>query len=202
MMEFLAAIENSGFSTFIRENPSVLVYPTILACHTFGMAFLVGTNAGIDLRILGFAPRLPLAPLEKFFPVMWLGFWVNALSGLVLTSLTPGKFLATPVFYIKLLAIALAVMNLRLLRSRVFRDPANLGTRPVPIEGKILAGTSLAFWGVAVLAGRVVSYDAYVQRQAAVAVLIVAVVMLLARSFVPRLWGSLGWSKPPLRQDV
>ena len=202
MWQLLESIENSSFPTWVRETPNVLGYSTVLALHTFGMAFLVGTNAGIDLRILGFAPRLPLAPMEKFFPVMWLGFWVNALSGLVLTSLTPGKFLTTPVFYIKLSAIALAVVNLRLIRNRVFRNPANLGTRPVPMEGKILAGTSLAFWGVAVLAGRVVSYDAYVQRQAAVAVLIVAVVILLARSFVPRLWGSLGWSKPPLRQDV
>ncbi len=201
MMEFLAAIENSRITTFIRENPSVLVYPTILAFHTFGMAFLVGTNAGIDLRILGIAPRLPLAPLERFFPVMWLGFWVNALTGVVLLSLTPAKFLTTPAFYIKLVAIAFAVANLRLLRRRVFGNPENLDTRPVPMEGKILAGTSLAFWGAAVLAGRVVSYDAYVQRQASVAVLIVAGVMLLARSFVPRLWGSLGWSKP-LRQNV
>ncbi len=201
MMEFLAAIENSRITTFIRENPSVLVYPTILALHTFGMAFLVGTNAGIDLRILGFAPRLPLAPMERFFPVMVIGFWVNAVTGLVLLSLTPAKFLTTPVFYIKLVAIAFAVANLRLLRRRVFGNPANLDTGPVQMEGKILAGTSLAFWGVAILTGRVVSYDAYVQRQAALAVLIAAAVLLLARSVASRVWGSLAWSKP-LRQNV
>jgi hypothetical protein len=81
MMELLASIENSGFATWVREAPSVLAYPTVLALHTFGMAFLVGTNAAIDLRILGVAPGLPLAPMERFFRVMLLGFWVNAVSG-------------------------------------------------------------------------------------------------------------------------
>jgi len=195
MMEFLASIENSGFATWVREANTVLAYPTVLAFHTFGMAFLVGTNAAIDLRILGVAPRLPLAPMERFFPVMWLGFWINALSGVVLLSLTPITFLTTPVFYIKLLAVMLAVANIRLLKRQVFGNPANLDTRPVPMEGKILAGTSLAFWTVAILAGRVTAYSGFVQRQTALAVLIVAVLVLLAGSITPRVRSLLGWSR-------
>ena len=42
MWEFLEAVENSGFSTWVREAPTVLAYSTVLALHTFGMAFLVG----------------------------------------------------------------------------------------------------------------------------------------------------------------
>ena len=201
MVEFLASIENSGFATWLREAPTVLAYPTVLALHTFGMAFLVGTNAAIDLRILGVAPGLPLAPMERFFRLMWLGFWVNALSGVVLLSLTPITFLTTPVFYIKLAAIALAVTNLRLLRSQVFGNRANLDTRPVPMEGKILAVTSLVFWTVAIFAGRVTAYKGFIQRQTALALLIVAAVVLLARSIVPRLRGRVGQSKP-VRQAV
>jgi hypothetical protein len=139
--------------------------------------------------------------MERFFPVMWLGFWVNALSGVVLLSLTPITFLTTPVFYIKLLAVMLAVANIRLLKRQVFGNPANLDTRPVPMEGKILAGTSLAFWTVAILAGRVTAYSGFVQRQTALAVLIVAVLVLLAGSITPRVRSLLGWSKA-LRQDV
>lgn len=202
MTEILTSIENSGFATWLREANTVLAYPTVLALHTFGMAFLVGTNAAIDLRILGFAPRLPLAPLERFFRVMWLGFWINAVSGVVLLSLYPITFLTTPVFYIKLLAVMLAVANIRLLKSRVFGNPANLDTRPVPMEGRILAGTSLAFWTVAILAGRVTAYMAFIQRQTALAFLIVVtVVMLFARFIAPRLWGELGRSEPS-RQGV
>ena len=186
MVELLASIENSGFATWLREANTVLAYPTVLAMHTFGMAFLVGPNAAIDLRILGIAAGLPLGPMERFFRLMWLGFWLNAASGVVLLSLTPLTFLTTPVFYIKLAAIAAAVVNLRLLRSRVFGNRANLDTRPVPMEGKILAGTSLTFWTVAIFAGRVTAYKGFIQRQTALALLIAIAMVLLARTIAPR----------------
>ncbi len=42
-------------------------------CHTLGMVFLVGPSAAIDLRILGVAQDLPLAPMKKFSNLMYLG---------------------------------------------------------------------------------------------------------------------------------
>ena len=60
MQEFLESIENSGFASYIRETPSVLGYSTVLAMHTFGMAFLVGLSGVIALRVLGVVPELPL----------------------------------------------------------------------------------------------------------------------------------------------
>ena len=60
-------VEQSALSTWIRESPSVSAFPSILTLHTLGMGFLAGTNAAMDLRILGFAPSLPLAPMERLF---------------------------------------------------------------------------------------------------------------------------------------
>ena len=68
MWQILESLENSGFATWIRETPTWTGYSTVLALHTFGMAFLVGLSAMIALRVLGFARGLPLAPLGKFFP--------------------------------------------------------------------------------------------------------------------------------------
>jgi hypothetical protein len=84
MWEFLDAIENSGFSSYIRETPSVLGYSTILALHTFGMAFLVGLSGVIALRVLGAVPQLPLTPLRSLQPIIVAGFWLNAITGLIL----------------------------------------------------------------------------------------------------------------------
>ena len=117
MFEILESIENSGFSTWIRETPTVFGYSTILALHTFGMAFLVGLSGVIAVRVLGGAPSLPLAPLERFFPLIIIGFWVNALTGIVLTALSARSFLANLDFYIKLVAIAAAIVCLRRLRD-------------------------------------------------------------------------------------
>ncbi len=87
MQEFLESIENSGFATYIRETPSVLGYSTILALHTFGMAFLVGLSGVIALRVLGIVPELPLKPLKSLLPIVIVGFWLNAVTGVVLTTL-------------------------------------------------------------------------------------------------------------------
>ena len=152
-MDLLTWLEENALSTGVRE--SLLLYPTILALHSVGMAFLVGLSAAIDLRILGCAPRLPLAPMERFFPVMWLGFWVNALTGLVLLAAAATKHLTDPVMYVKLLLVALAVVILRVLQTQVFRAPTN---PHVGHMAKILAGTSLACWALAIVAGRLTAY--------------------------------------------
>lgn len=191
-MEFLTWMQDSGFATWVREADSSFAYTLYLALHGIGLAFLVGPNVAIDLRILGFAPRLPLAPMERFFRLMYAAFWLNALSGVVLFICEATRFVAIPVYWIKLVAVALAVVNIRLLRSRVFGNPENLGTKPVPTAGRILAGTSLGIWAVAIWAGRVTAYDGYIQWETGLAVLIAAAVMLLAGSLGARL---LGWRR-------
>src|SRR5436190_23334005 len=86
MMDILRTIEQSNFSRWVVGSSSVFAFPSILLLHTIGMGIVVGINAGINLRILGFAPAVPLAPLERFLPVLWVGFWVNAATGIVLLA--------------------------------------------------------------------------------------------------------------------
>jgi len=157
MMEFLASLEGSALATWIRESSSLWAYPTVLFLHTIGMATVVGVNAGIDLRILGFAPELPLAPMIRFFPVMWAAFAINALSGIALVIADATTKLTNPVFYVKMVFIALAVINLWLVRTRVVRDPV-IDMSPVSTNAKILAVTSLIFWLGAITAGRLLAY--------------------------------------------
>jgi small-conductance mechanosensitive channel len=192
MLQVLESLENTGFLTWVREAPTVLAYPTILAFHAFGMAFLVGLSAMIALRVLGFASGLPLAPLDRFFNLIWIAFWVNAVSGVVLFAQAATGFSTNVTFYLKMLAVACAVVSVRLLRNNVFGDPASVDTRPVPMKGKILAVTSLVLWGLAVLAGRLTAYSSFTGRPTALAVLIVTVVILVARYVGARILGSPG----------
>jgi len=67
-------IEESGLSTWIRDSPSILAYWFILSCHAVGMALLVGASVVIDLRLLGVARDLPLAPLKELYRIIWIGF--------------------------------------------------------------------------------------------------------------------------------
>ncbi len=199
MWDVLEAIENSGFSTWVREAPTVLAYSTVLALHTFGMAFLVGLSGMIALRALGFARALPLAPMEKFFPLIFVGFWVNAATGVVLTMLAARSLLANPDFYVKLAAIAGAIVSLRMLRTGLFGEGVKLDTGPVPLNTRIVAVAMLVFWAVAVTAGRFTAYSWYVRKQSAVAVLIAAFLILFVRHVAARSFGRAALSGPPER---
>jgi len=53
---FLRSIEDSGFSTWLRESDSPFAFYFVLLFHTFGLALLVGANGLVDLRLLGFFP--------------------------------------------------------------------------------------------------------------------------------------------------
>ena len=91
MTDLLASLEASAFSTWLRESPSVWAYPTILTLHTVGLGVLVGANWMVDLRVLGVGRAIPLGVLSRAFPIMWAGFWVNAITGVLLFVADPTK---------------------------------------------------------------------------------------------------------------
>lgn len=190
MMEILQAIEDSGFAMFVKESSTT--YTATLAFHTIGLAFLVGISVGTSLRILGFAPSLPLAPMLDFFPLMYVGFWINALTGVVLLSLYPTKFLTDGTMYIKLGAVAIAMITIRVLRAHVFGDGADPGATAGSKRARRLAGTLLGVWLVAITAGRVTAYTLPTKLETAAAVLVAVAVMLLVGTIAAR---GLAWTR-------
>jgi len=192
MTPLLEWLENTSLSTTLRDSPNVFLYPTILAFHTLGLAFFVGISSAIALRVLGVASALPLAPFRKFYPVMWLGFAVNAVSGTLLLVIEPTKFLTMADFYVKLLAIAGAVLCNRVLYLRHFRNPAPIDPNPLPPRDRTIAVATLFFWGAAITAGRLTAYDdPHAQWQTALGTAIVAAALLAGGFFGGHLWRAL-----------
>src|SRR5438093_8941741 len=150
-------IEESGISTWIRDSPSFFAYWFILSFHALGMGLLVGASVVIDLRILGVARDLPLAPLKGLYGIMWAGFWIQVASGSLLLVAYPTKAFTNPDFYIKLTLIGFAVAAMQRLNKRVFRD-SSLSESDMMMKGKALAAWSLLFWAGAVTAGRLLAY--------------------------------------------
>jgi hypothetical protein len=187
MWDFLETIENSGFATYVRETPTVLGYSTVLALHTFGMAFLVGFSGVIALRVLGLFRDVPLAPMRRLFPLIVAGFWVNAASGLILTSLAARSLLTNWDFYIKLVAIACAIVSLRALLRSAFDVEGRRELDPLPPATRGWAVAMITFWGIAVLAGRLTAYTNGVRIQSTIAVAIAILVLLAARQLVLRI---------------
>lgn len=157
-MGILGWIEATAVATWVRESISLFAYPTILSVHAIGLAFLVGASAVISLRLLGVAQEIPLAPVEKIFAVAWAGFWVNAISGTLLLMAAATSMLTNPVFVIKLVFIVFAVVNLRIIKTRVFGDRESIEAGVVPKIGRTLAWSSLGLWFGAIVAGRLTAY--------------------------------------------
>lgn len=154
---FLQTIEETGFSTWLRESESPFAFYFILLFHTFGLALLVGANFVVDLRLLGVARAIPIAPLKRLFPIMWVGFAINAVTGILLVVAYPTKSLTNPDFYAKLAVIGLAVWVMQRLRSQVFED-ASLSEADRMARGAALAKWSLFLWFGAITAGRLLAY--------------------------------------------
>jgi hypothetical protein len=155
-LEFFSQLEQIAFFAWVRESRSLFAYPGILLLHTLGMAVVVGLIGGIDLRILGFAPALPLAPLRKFMPLVWAAFAVNAVTGVILLAADATTKLANPDFFIKMGFIFLAVILQRMINARVFRPAVD--STSLPRHAKVLAASSLVCWLGAVTAGRLLAY--------------------------------------------
>ena len=150
-------IEESGISSWIRDSPSIFAYWFILSFHAIGMGLLVGASVVIDLRLLGVAKDLPLSPLKGLYRIIWMGFWIQVVSGSLLLIAYPTKALTNPDFYIKLTLIGLAVAVMHTIRKRVFTDTA-MTESEMMLKGKALAVWSLVFWAGAVTAGRLLAY--------------------------------------------
>jgi hypothetical protein len=157
-MAILEAIEASAFSTWVRESPSIFAYTFILTLHAIGLAFLAGLHSVISLRLLGRWKAIPLAPLEKFYPTMYVALWVNIVSGAALLAAALIEKMTQPIFYFKLAFIAIGVTVLMRMRTRVFGDTAAMAAGTVSTEGRTLAWISLVAWLCAIITGRLSEY--------------------------------------------
>jgi hypothetical protein len=93
---------------------------------------------------------------------MYVGFWVNALSGLALLAANARGMLGNPMFYVKIAFVIGGVLVMRLLRHAVFNDRL-ASTDEAPQSARTLAVASLVCWTLAIIAGRLTAYPYLIQ---------------------------------------
>jgi hypothetical protein len=156
--ELLNALERSALSTWIRESESAFAYYFVLVIHNIGLALLVGACGVVGARLLGFVPELPMAPLRRYFRFVWAGFWLNVVSGVFLLIAYPTKALTNPIFYIKLVLVALGVWALRRIERQFDTDAVGRGAAPAVTRSLTL--WMLGLWLGVLTAGRALAYTA------------------------------------------
>jgi hypothetical protein len=159
----IEAIENSAYAVWVRESPSIFAYTSILSLHAIGLAIIVGINWLVALRLLGFVPGIPVQSLRGLFPWMYVGFTVNAFSGLSLLAANLTNDLGNWVFVAKLVFLVFAMINLELMRMRVFNRPGALDSSGLPRQARTFAIASFVLWLLVIVAGRFTAYPNFVQ---------------------------------------
>lgn len=144
------------------------IWPLCEVAHFVGLSLLVGIVGMFDLRLLGVAKDLPVAPLRRLLPWAVLGFVLCLASGAVFV----GGLWANAHMYaddvlrrnvwlqLKLLFIALAGLNLvAFYATRVSRLVDTLGPGDeAPVIAKVMAGTSLGLWVGVMYFGRMIPW--------------------------------------------
>lgn len=152
MSDWLLWIELSPLPTWVRESGSVWAYPTVLTVHTLGLGVLVGVSALIALRVFGVGEALPMRALVRLRPWFRMGLLMNVCTGVLLFAADASAKSVQPVFWLKLGAIAVALLVTGRLQGRLCA-PESLTRRPVA-----LAAASLLCWATAITAGRLMAY--------------------------------------------
>jgi len=143
-------------------------WPLAETLHFIGLALLVGIVTLFDLRLLGVAKRLPVAPLRRLLPWAVFGFFLCVATGLVFVTGLWANVKMHPVealvvdhyLQLKLIFIFLAGVNLLVFyQSGMSRAVDGLGPGDdAPLLAKVIAASSLFLWVGVVYWGRLIPW--------------------------------------------
>jgi len=151
-------LQNLALATWVRSSPSLFAYSTVLAAHAVGLGIVVGLNTLIALRLLGVAPGIPLTGLRSLYGIVWIGFGINLVSGLLLFIAEAHTMATMVAFWTKILFVAFGMIVAELLKRFYFRDVVSVQAGVVTRVGRNLAIISLVCWYIALIAGRLTAY--------------------------------------------
>ena len=147
-MEMLYSVEESAIALWVGE--SLWGYPFLLSLHVVGLAVIAGIAIMLDLRLLGSFRSLDL---ESFLPLMkfaWIGFVINAVSGVLLFTSQASYFVTLLPFLLKIGLIFIAAVITGVIQQKIRNaSSTRLG---------LLATISLVAWLGAIMNGRLIAY--------------------------------------------
>jgi len=153
MEALLAAVEASDLAQALRV--SRWGYAAVSGMHIFGIALLVGAVVPLNLRLLGFWPKVPRIDLLPILITMAsVGFVVAALFGLLLFSVRAEDYAEIDFFRAKLLLIGLAIVSAVVIHRGYGLLLQGASQRRLSLHALV----SLACWLGAMACGRLIAF--------------------------------------------
>jgi hypothetical protein len=154
LLPFFQWCEGTPIGAAIRE--SVWLFPVVECVHLIALAWVGGAIVVVDLRLLGFGLRQQPVSSVAADARRWLvaGLAVLVITGVLLFLSEAVKCYETPVFWVKMGTLALAIAFTFGVRERACRRAAGGPMR----FAKVVACVSLALWFTVALAGRAIGF--------------------------------------------
>jgi len=156
-MGLLSWMESTAYSQWIVAG--LVGWPLMLSAHAVGLAIIVGIMFVLNLRMLGYFKPIPFATLSGLMAFGWIGIAMNIFSGFSLFMAQASFYVTSFPFLVKITFIILGIANLYHTQKILKREAVGWDTAGgVPQLSMVLAGSSLAFWTLAVVGGRLIAY--------------------------------------------
>ncbi|MBM3772068.1 MAG: hypothetical protein FJW27_12440 [Acidimicrobiia bacterium] len=157
MNAVVAWIQATAVSRTIVEQP--WIWPAAETAHFLGLALLLGIIGLLDLRLMGFLPRIPIGALHELVPFALGAFGLNVVSGATFLVGHPEQYAHNIAWWLKAASLALAGAN-ALVFERLFAR-RTLGMRegePMPAAVRWIGAISMAAWLSVLYWGRMLPF--------------------------------------------
>ena len=136
------------------------IWPVGETLHFVGLCLLLGVAGGLDLRILGVARSLPIAPLQRLIPVAIVGFGINLVTGALFFIGSPFQYIHNYPFWLKVASLFLAGVNVVAYKWLGLEKAVDAvgSNEDAPRAAKVVAAVSLFSWVSVVYWGRMLPF--------------------------------------------
>jgi hypothetical protein len=153
----LAWLESSQYSAWVRDE--LWGWPLALTAHAFGTALVIGFIFIINLRLLGLFETIPLASLNRLFPVIWAALVLQFLSGFTLWMAKPTRYVADVAFVLKFLLVIAGIVLTSYFYGTIKREAAAWEAKgAISSRGVKFVAATLLVWCSVLIAGRLTAF--------------------------------------------
>lgn len=158
MFDFFAQLAlDSSLNQLIQG--TYWLWPILETLHFVGLSMLLGGLIIMDLRMAGHFRSFDPIAVHKLLPLVFLGFGLNLLTGILFFYGDPMRYSINIGFQIKMFLVMIAGLNALLYywKVRPLMDGWDADTVS-PAIAKGVAYTSLTVWTGVLLCGRLIPY--------------------------------------------
>jgi len=156
--QFFASVAlDSSLNQWIQE--TYWLWPILEIIHFVGLSLLLGGLLVIDLRMAGHFRGFDLMATHKLLPMVFIGFGLNLITGILFFFGDPMRYSINIGFQIKMALVVLAGLNALLYwwKVRPLLGSWDSDSTP-PGIARFVAYASLLVWTGVLLCGRLIPY--------------------------------------------